>query len=186
MEYSSWETQAAAALEEELRRSRTSDRLRKLLDEQQTALPEVKSEQRWMAICSEARDGIKDVDAEFRALAASREAEQRPPDFATRSTTIDTTFGPGAPNPYTLQWTNVPGDSTPSDASVAADVNAGTFTQAAAGTEMARLMPMLPSGSGLRPRLLLVDCGFAPMSTGRVLSCLAARSLQRDRLNLCM
>ena len=126
MEYGNWETQAAAALEKELSRSRPSDRLSKLLDEQ-TVLPEVEFEQRWMAICSEARNAIKDVDAEFRALAASRAAEQRPADLVIRSTTIDTTFSASGPNPYTLQWTQVPGPSTPSDHAVATDVNAGTF-----------------------------------------------------------
>src|SRR5262249_25224678 len=126
MEYCNWETQAAAALEKELSRSRPSYQLSKLLDEQ-TVLSEAEFEQRWIAIRSEATERIKDVDAEFRALAASRAAEQRPADLVIRSTTIDTTFSASGPNPYTLQWTFVPNPSTPSDAAVATDVNAGTF-----------------------------------------------------------
>ncbi len=152
MDYSSWEMKAAAALEEELSRSRPSEQLSKRLHELQTVLPDAEFEQRWMAICAEARESDKRTDAEFRALAAGRAAEQRPADLVTRSTTIDTTFSASGPIPYTLQWTNIPG-GTGSDGAASVDINAGKFYASRSRNDNGMVDAYAAIGVGITPEV---------------------------------
>lgn len=137
MEYN-WEERAVAALEQELKPSQSALQLRKLVEEYKNthhpsraelapAQQAVREEnhQHWEAISRQVEAATQTMEAKFRQQTSSMKPEELPRTLVSWDghTNLDTTFAPNGPNPYALQWTDVPGGT----AGVGADIHSGTF-----------------------------------------------------------